>query len=131
MGEVVKFEKLIRKARAIAPNIDERSKSRHISFLLKRNKIISYGWNQPWKSHSIAKLSGARFAAIHAELSTLIRSNLRFNEVHGLTMVNVRFLKDGTIGISKPCSICQKMLNGFGITDIYYTIEGGEFAQMQ
>lgn len=126
----MKFEKLIKRARLIAPNIDERSKSRHISFLLKRNKIISYGWNRPWHGHPLANRYGARHSAVHSELSALIRSDLRFSEVSGLTMVNIRFLKDGTVSLSKPCAVCQNLLRAVRIEDIYFTDQDGIFQRM-
>lgn len=123
----MKFDRLVEKARLIAPKIDERARSKHISFLLDKNKIVSYGYNQGWKSHSLGKLTCTRYAAIHSEAHSIIKCNRRIDKLHQLTMVNIRFRRDGSLALSRPCVFCQKLLDLFRIRDVYFTNQDGDF----
>lgn len=126
----MKFDRLIEKARSIAPNIDERSKSKHVSFLLKKNKIVSYGWNQPFKTGPLGARNLTRFSCLHSEAHAIMKSRWRVSELNKLTLVNIRFRKDGSISMSKPCCFCQKMLDTFQLTEVYYTNSDGEFEKL-
>lgn len=123
----MKFEHLIEKARKIVPSIDKRDRCKHISFLLDGQKIVSCGKNCSRKSHPIGKLNDSIFNGTHAELSAIIKTRWRIDKLSKLTLVNLRFLKNGKIANSRPCKSCQKMLKSFGIKKIWYsTTEGFE-----
>lgn len=100
-------------------------KSKHISFIVDKNKILSVGWNDGWKTHPLAKKHGYRFSSIHSELAAIIRIGI--DNCHGLTLINVRVNSLGEIRISKPCSICQSWLSTLGLKQIYYTNNEGRF----
>ena len=121
------LNKLINKAELILPKIDERSKSKHVSFVLQGRKIISYGYNDGWHSHPISARLNVRYAAKHSELSAIIKTRWRIDKLKKLTLVNLRFRRDGSLGMSKPCEFCQTMLDSFGIKDIWYTNSSGKF----
>jgi deoxycytidylate deaminase len=127
----MKFDRLIIKAQELLPYIDSRSRCKHISFLLEGNKIISAGFNQGFKTHPIGKLNQHRFDNTHAELAAIIKTRWRIDKLGKLTLVNLRFLKDGNLSMSKPCIPCQKMLFSFGITDIWYSNTAGEMEKMK
>ena len=127
----MKFDRLIKHAKLIVPLIDERSKSFHVSYLLKRNQIVSVGINKAWHSHPIGAAHQTRFSCLHAEAHAIIKSRWRVDRLDKLTLVNLRFKRDLSVGLAKPCIPCQNMLRSFGITNIYYTLEGGDFAQME
>ena len=126
----MKFDRLIKRAREIIPLINPENKSFHCSFLLNKNKIVGFGWNDGWRTSPLGKQFGHRFENCHSETRAICRCRWYANELDKLTLVNVRFKRDQSIGLSKPCIPCQNMLRSFGITDIYYTLEGGEFARM-
>ena len=115
------YNKLIRLAVIQQNRIKDKPK--HFSFLIKRNKIICYGWNKRFKTHPKAALFQCRFAAIHSELD-VINNFGRLKDLKKCTLVNIR-LKKGQLAISKPCQRCQQMLIFFGINDIIYSVSGG------
>ena len=99
---------------------------KHFSFLIKKNRIISIGWNNGFKTHPLANKYGHRFCSIHSELHCISS----FKNTNGLILVNVRIDSNGKLKCSKPCGPCQKMLIDFNITNIFYTTEKGfEFCQ--
>lgn len=57
---------------------------------------------------------------LHAEerLYKKVRYYLRNNEV---SVVVVRFRKDGTIGMAKPCFQCDILLRKSGVAHVFYT----------
>lgn len=127
---VAKFDKLIRKAETIIPLINPENKSFHCSFLLSKNRIVGFGWNDGWRTNPLGKQFGHRFENCHSETRAICRCKWYANELHKLTLVNVRFRRDMSIGLAKPCIPCQKMLDNFGITEIYFTSNEGEFVKL-
>lgn len=123
----MQFNKLIKRSDKILPLIDDRSKSRHISYLLYGNKIVSWGINYPWKSHPLGAINDARFGAQHSELNAIIKSKWKINELNCLTLVNLRFLRNGKLAMAKPCIPCQKLIIAFGINEVWYSNPDGIF----
>lgn len=103
------------------------SSKKHFSFIVERNKIISYGWNNGYRTCPISARYGHRFSGIHSELAAI--RNFPYPPVFlsQYRIVNLRVLSAGTLGLSKPCVYCQKMLFDFGISDIWYSTNTGEF----
>lgn len=102
-------------------------RSKHFSFLLKRRKIVGFGYNRSYDTHPIAYKYGYLFSGIHSELDCILSFNHAPRELHRCTMVNLRFLADGTLSMSKPCKKCQELLRNFNIDKIVYTNRLGEF----
>ena len=123
-----KFDKLIKLSRKLIQLPDARNK--HFSFLILRNKIISIGYNLSFTSHPIAHKYGYRFDAIHSELKCLLNTPYPPSFFNKFMMVNVRIKSDGEVGLSKPCSKCQQLLNDFGIKTIYFTNKNGKFERL-
>jgi hypothetical protein len=46
-----------------------------------------------------------------------------------LNIVNVRFSRDGEIKNSKCCSLCAKVLHRFGIKEVIYSTDNGNFVK--
>jgi len=112
------------------------SQARHISFLLKRNRVVGWGVNKVNKTHPLAQKLGHRFASIHSELDVILNTNNIISH-KGLTLVNIRlstlsFKYDKPIfRLSKPCRNCQKLiLSTPSISSIYYSTRDGEFEQL-
>lgn len=111
--------KLIRLARA---SIDlPRSSKKHFSFLINRNKIIAYGFNDGFRSHPIAARYGHRFNGIHAELAVILNFPYSIRELSQYTLVNLRLKVDLSLGLARPCKFCVEMLSDFGIGQVYYS----------
>ena len=111
--------------------------SRHVSFLLYRNKIASIGINNPLKTHPRNlnyKFRGrndediSHFVGIHSELSAVIR--LGEEDLSKYTLINVRINRENEVSLSKPCGGCQDMIKQLGIKKVLYTDEKGEFVEM-
>lgn len=61
----------------------------------------------------------------HAEMLTIKKAinmgiNLKGKDIHV-----IRFRRNGSIGMSKPCEFCQKMIESVGIRRVYYTDDNG------
>lgn len=116
--------KLILKAFDVSQTIDDKNKSRHISFLVKRNKIISCGKNDSWKSHPESSRWNHWNSAIHSELDAIVKFSGKNLNDH--TMYNIRFLRNNKVALSKPCGRCQSMLDYYQIK-CWFTNEKGIF----
>lgn len=105
-------------------------RNKHFSFLMKRRNIVGFGYNKSYTTHPIANKYGYRFASIHSELDCILSFNGPPRDLAQYTLVNIRFLKNGSVGLSKPCPICQLLLSNFGITHILYTNKSGLFVEL-
>ena len=96
-------------------------KQKHFSFILKRNKLICVGWNDTWKTTPLAKRYGYRFNCTHSELAAIRNFPKPNRFLTECRMVNIRIRKDGSLGMAKPCPICQSLLKDFGIKEVWYS----------
>lgn len=99
-----------------------KGRTAHFSFLVKKNEIISVGWNNYYKTHPLSKKFGY-YNGIHSELSCIVSCQ---RSMRGTYMINTR-IKNGDLAISKPCNICQRMLLWYNIENIVYSNDKGEF----
>lgn len=102
-------------------------RSRHFSFLLDKNRVVSVGWNLSFKTHPIAKKFGTRFESLHSEAVAIIGFGGEVEELKKLWLINLRFNKVGELCMSAPCKKCTKMLRFFGIERAVYSGEDGDF----
>lgn len=116
---------LVRKARAFINMVPDEHK--HFTFIIDKNKILSFGFNQTFKTAPLASKYGYRFNSIHSELHAIMRFPYRPAELRRCTMVNLRFRSDGSLGMSKPCSKCQKLINDFNLNEVWYSTNDGVF----
>lgn len=106
-------------------------KHRHISFIIYKNRIVSIGYSQARKTDPMAKRYGHRFSSIHSELHSIKKFPFRPSKLAKCMMVNIRIMANGSIGISKPCENCQKLLIDFGLKAVYYTNRKGDLVRWQ
>lgn len=103
----------------------------HYSFLVDGNKIISWGKNNKKKSHPFSARHGYTYFKIHSELAAIKEFPYSLAELEGLySMVNVRLNKKLEIMLAAPCFQCIRMLDFFGIREIIYSNEKGEFVKL-
>ncbi len=105
-------------------------KHKHITFILYKNKVVSSGYAQAFKTDPTAKKYGYRFESIHSELHAIKRFPYRPGRLADCQFVNIRFMADGSVGMAKPCQICQRMLASFGVKqkNIHYTNREGKWS---
>lgn len=123
--------KIIEKVIQISINLKHvpTKKNRHFSFLVRKNNILSIGWNNYLKTHPMAFKFNYNSRAIHSELACLLNSDKIDRKSY---MVNVRIGQNNKLLLSKPCENCQSLLLHHGITNVVYsTREGFEWMVMK
>jgi len=123
------LNRLIDMSMLLIPEIT--SDSKHVSFVLKKNKIVSFGINKSTQTHPLASKFQCRFGTIHSELSAILRAK-RMTEFDNATLVNVRLSAASIrLGVpilrnSKPCPSCQKLILATPeIKNVLYTTDKG------
>lgn len=131
---MIHFDKLVEISRALYdPNHPLRAF--HVSFLLRRNKILAIGINKKCthtlnlrnRKHNRAgqDISNVKYQCSEFSLLRKSRSqNINYNKCD---LVNVRINKSGNLDIARPCSSCQSLLRHFRVSDVYYTDKNGNF----
>lgn len=121
-------KKLVGIAFSVIHNCPPHNKSRHVSILCHRNKIISVGINNERRSHPLSKKIGNN---THSELNCIIQHrhyDLNFNR---MSMYNIRITRHNEIKNSKPCKFCTKLLEAYEIKRVYYTDDNGVFIHLE
>lgn len=100
-------------------------KSKHVSFLVKRNKINSVGWNNEFASHPLSQKYNYYGARIHSELHSIIR--YRGKSIEDNVVFNIRINRQNEVVSSMPCQRCQYLMRCYGIKNCCYTNKDGCF----
>lgn len=121
-GRVPKLLKIAKELNEVTDN-----NTRHFSFLLRKKNIVAIGQNNIYKTHPLANNVGYKWPTIHSELSAIVayQDARKITDLSDLTMVNFRFLKDGTLSVSRPCVYCRKLLKIFNVPLIIYSHDQG------
>jgi deoxycytidylate deaminase len=106
-------------------------KNKHFSFIIRRNKILSIGWNDYFRTHPICKKLGYRFDAIHSETSSVLRYRGDTEDLRFCELVNTRINSMGKIGMACPCDICKKFIISTGIRRVHYTDINGLWQEIR
>jgi len=91
------------------------SDSKHVSFVLRRSKIIALGVNRSMQTHPLALKFNCRFGTMHSELSAILKAK-KSNEFYNATLVNIRLSSSSLseripiLRNSKPCKSCQQLI---------------------
>ena len=96
--------------------------------LAKKNRVISTGYNDMRKTHTIMqKYNRDKTWApgLHAEVDACI--GVPAAEMDGADLYVVRILKSGHLAMAKPCRICQQFLAKSGIPIVYYSISPNKY----
>lgn len=117
---MINLKSIIKKCYCLLDMVSH-NKNKHFSFIVKRSKIVSFGWNQPNKTHTMAAKFGYKFPYIHSELSAIKNFPHPNSHLDGLTLINVRIDKRGKINMAKPCKNCMNLIRFFGIRQVIYT----------
>ena len=99
-----------------------------------KNTILAKGWNSDKTHTDQAKFNVARFKncgnnylpnKVHAEVAALSKIkflDIDFSQVH---VYVYRELKNGELGLARPCPACQAAIKKLGIRNIHYTTHDG------
>lgn len=95
----------------------------------KSGQKISTGFNSYTKTHPLQKYFSEKVgdsehkACLHAELLALLRA--RGKPVHSLKVERIE--KNGKLGMAKPCAPCQEAIKAFGVKQVVFTNQNGEY----
>jgi len=101
------------------------SRKHHFSFIVQgKNKIIAVGVNFMNKTNPH---SPHPHYTIHSELDALLKLDIPLHKIYGKDywIINVRVMKNGKWGLSKPCKYCQNFLKATGFINIIYSTKNG------
>lgn len=112
-------KKLIEISYAMSHNMEQDFK--HVSFICDKSKIVCVGINKPFKTHPLAYKYLYRYSNIHSELDAILAFPYAIKTLPRYQLYNVRIRNSHTVGLSKPCQKCQKLLFDFRLTNIFYT----------
>lgn len=102
-----------------------RQKRTHFSFILSKNKIVSVGEEQRWKTHPLAVKYGYKYPTIHSELDAFRNLPAKYKNSK-LSLINIRISPTGKFGMSRPCKYCRGWVEEI-FDQIWYTNEHGVF----
>jgi len=105
-------------AKRVAKNSDHHSHQVG-AVITYKNRVLSVGFNKS-KTHP---KSFHQFKSTHAEFDAVL--SLGQMDYSKCSVYVYREKKDGSMGNSKPCEWCQKMLKSIGLNTIYYSHENG------
>jgi deoxycytidylate deaminase len=94
------------------------------AIIARGNRVISFGVNKR-KTHTSQKLTHPNrntLQHLHAELDAII--GVEKDQLEGSTIYVCRRLRNGDVGISRPCAMCQKLIEAAGISLVYFSIYG-------
>jgi deoxycytidylate deaminase len=97
---------------------------RHGAVLVRRNTVISAGFNQ-YKTHPnlVINITLDYTPYLHAESHCLFKYGL--DNSSGCDMYVIRLKRDNSIGLSKPCENCHFFIREANLRKVYYTTNNG------
>lgn len=97
------------------------SRQKHFSYIMDGAKIVSFGYNNGWKTHPLSRVYGHRYHATHSEMHAINNFPYPISEIGEYDMVNIRLRPDGSLGLAAPCRHCRKLLQTFSPRRIWYS----------
>ncbi len=123
----MRLDSLINRAFELIDN--PQSDWKHFSFLVRKNNVLSTGWNYQFKTHPLAVKFGYKYPYIHSEISAITKFPQKVENLKKCVLVNVRIGNNNKPLLSRPCQYCQKLIKAFGIGKVYYSNEYGLFEE--
>jgi len=124
------FQKLLRKSHRLIPLVKQ-NRTWHFTFILKKQKILTVGYNRFRKTDSFQIRNGYPYGNIHSEIAAIKAFGRPIRELAGLTIVNIRlsktYSKTQSTGIllAKPCKYCSRLLSDLEVGTVYYSVPEG------
>lgn len=116
----------------LAVNMAQKSSSRFRlgAVLAKKNRVISTGYNDMSKTHTLMQKYNRDKSwtpGLHAEVDACIGQSPL--DMSYADLYVVRILKNGSIAMAKPCKICHSFLTAVGIRRVFYSLKGGDWEE--
>lgn len=121
------LRKIIRHSKKLAELELPQGNHRHFAYIVKRNKVVAFGYNLAFKTHPIAAQFGHRFNSIHAEAMAINNFPHPIGFLSECDLISLRIRKTGELGLALPCQYCRAMLKVFSPKNVYYCDDYGEF----
>jgi hypothetical protein len=102
-------------------------KSHHVTYVCRRNRILCYGVNKEFRTHPLASRYGYYGSKIHSELSAIVKFPKPPSYLSRCSLWNIRLNKAGEVVLARPCKRCIKLLDAFGVGEVFYTSQSGDF----
>ena len=123
-------------AKAMAPTHKQMGRHFHVSFLMKKRKIVLIGTNSYDKQTPVSRsylptksdMPNRYSAGIHSEQAVLAK--MKGRDLTGHVMVNIRVNGEGNLSLAKPCANCAMWLGRTNIKKIIYTTATGAFEEL-
>ena len=125
------YKRLVETAKALQPSYKEQ-KQFHVTFILKKDRILSIGINNPYKTHTRNldfPYTNADQKGTHSELASIIK--LGEEDCSHYIFINIRVDKNRNVILSKPCSGCQGLLKQVGFKRMFYSINEETYEEWQ
>jgi tRNA(Arg) A34 adenosine deaminase TadA len=107
------------------------SRAKHFSFVVRKHRLLSLGWNMTTKTHPMAKRFGQEeWPYIHSELMAVRNFPYPPAELDRCVLINTRIGLDKKIRMSKPCDCCRRLIAAFGFREVWYTGVAGDWKQL-
>lgn len=88
--------------------------------IVKKNRVVSVGFNNREKTHPKSKTMGH---TLHAELHAIIGVDPA--DLKGAHVYVFREHLNGDLAMAKPCAVCHAVLSAAGVRRVFYTTYGG------
>lgn len=111
---------------------------KHFSFIFLKNRLISIGINNPYKTHprnleiGFYSRSGEDISTtvgVHSELSAILK--LGEQDCSKFTLVNTRINRNNQIDLSKPCKSCYSLVKQLNFKRIFYSTNDNNFIKLE
>ena len=104
----------------------------HVTFILKKSKIISIGVNNLNKTHPKTKNfkyknNEGYIASIHSELDACLK--LGEHDLSHYDIVNIRINNNNKLDNSRPCCGCCSLLTQTGFNKLFYSTRDQSFSE--
>lgn len=132
------MHKFLRQARqkALDHEFDEFQEFFLCALIVKGGTVVSTGFNNQNTNQFVehyANLARGRrdyCLSTHAEMDAVLKVRNK-TDLRGTKIYVARVKADGSIGMSRPCCICQQVLYNYGIKRAFYTINDNEYGVMR
>lgn len=119
----MKTEKAISKMIVMLGDYNSGLRERHVAAIVKRNRFVSIGFNSNKTSADTFKHSRTEHhACVHAEFAAIKRFN---GDTSGLDLFVIRTNSNNELRMSKPCAVCQKIIDKHAFRKVVYSTPDG------
>jgi tRNA(Arg) A34 adenosine deaminase TadA len=98
---------------------------RHFSFIIQKNKIVTWGTNR--RSSPLTFLGYPAYSKMHSEIDAYYKAKGIMDRT-GFEVINIRLTKSNNLKESTPCKCCYAFLKHLGCNRIWFSTSMGNFA---